>query len=60
MNESVQHEVQKVKRKAADGIDSMYEQRKSKKQRKAQLKPKAKVKGSHTKIEVKPMNNIFA
>ena len=34
----------------------MYEQRKSKKQRKAQ--PKPKVKGSHANIEVKPMNDI--
>ena len=61
MNESVQHEVQKVKRKAADGIDSMYEQRKSKKQRKAQPKPKAEAKaiGLHTKIEVKPMQDFF-
>ena len=59
MNESVQHKVQKVKCKAADGIDSMYEQRKSKKQRKAQPKPKAKVKGLHTKIEVKPMQDFF-
>ena len=59
MNESVQHEVQKVKRKAADGIDSMYEQRKSKKQRKAQPKAKAKVNRLHTKIEVKPMQDFF-
>ena len=60
MNESVQHEVQKVKCKAADGIDSMYEQKKSKKQLKSHPKFKAKVKGSRAKIEVKPMNDIFA
>ena len=29
MNESVHREVQKVKPKAADGIDSIYEHRKS-------------------------------
>ena len=46
MNESVHHEMQKVKHIAAAGIESIYEQRKFKKQ----CKPKTKLKGSRAKI----------
>lgn len=53
MKESVQNEVQNVKRKAADFIENVA----SKKQRKAQPKPKPKVK--RAKIVVKPRQDYF-
>ena len=53
MKESVQNEVQNVKRKAADFIENVA----SKKQRKAQPKPKPKVK--RAKIVVKPRQDFF-
>ena len=53
MKESVQNEVQNVKRKAADFIENVA----SKKQRKAQPKPKPKIK--RAKIVVKPRQDMF-
>ena len=53
MKESVQNEIQNVKRKAADVIENVA----SKKQRKAQAKVKPKVKRG--KITVKPRHDIF-
>ena len=53
MKESVQNEIQNVKRKAADVIENVA----SKKQRKAQPKVKPKVKRG--KITVKPRHDIF-
>ena len=59
MNESLQNEAQKVKRKTADAIDNLA----SKKQRKAQPKPKlkqrSKAKLKRGQIIVKPKQDYF-
>ena len=59
MGESLQNEIQQVKRKAADVIEDVHSARK--KQRKAvpKQKTKARTKKKPTLIQVKPKNDYF-
>ena len=59
MGESLQNEIQQVKRKAADVIEDVHSARK--KQRKAvpKQKTKARTKKKTTLIQVKPKNDYF-
>ena len=59
MGESLQNEIQQVKRKAADVIEDVHSARK--KQRKAvpKQKTKARTKKKPTRIQVKPKNDYF-
>ena len=57
MDVSLQNEMQKVKRKAADVIENVHSARK--KQRKAEPKQKTKARTKAKPAQVKPKNDIF-
>ena len=59
MGESLQNEIQQVKRKAADVIEEVHSARKKQRKAEPKQKTKARTKTKPTLIQVKPKNDYF-
>lgn len=59
MGESLQNEIQQVKRKAADVIEDVHSARKKQRKAEPKQKTKARTKKKPTLIQVKPKNDYF-
>ena len=59
MGESLQNEIQQVKRKAADVIENVHSARKKQRKAEPKQKTKARTKAKPALIQVKPKNDYF-
>ena len=59
MGESLQNEIQQVKRKAADVIEDVHSARKKQRKAEPKQKTKARTKAKPALVQVKPMNDYF-
>ena len=59
MGESLQNEIQQVKRKAADVIEDVHSARKKQRKAEPKQKTKARTKAKPALIQVKPKNDYF-
>ena len=59
MGESLQNEIQQVKRKAADVIEDVHSARKKQRKAEPKQKTKAKTRAKRALIHVKPKNDYF-
>jgi ribosomal protein L12E/L44/L45/RPP1/RPP2 len=59
MDESMQNEIQQVKRKAAEVIENVHSARKKQRKAEPKQKTKARTKAKPALVQVKPMNDYF-